>query len=199
MQLIKNYIINHQNAILFLFIVLVGGIVCGTLLINYFTYDEIITFNSALISYPKETENLRNYFTQQVFLNSIMLTFLLICGYSLFAIPLISFIIFTKGLQIGFSSSVFMLYYKAKGMIAIAGVLFPQVVFELLAYLIVSVCACEVSYALLHVVNTTARLVLNNFVKDNLNTLLCSFILIIISFFIKCNYFIIIEFIQKLL
>lgn len=199
MQYIKRYVIAHHNSIIYLLILFCGGILCGTLLINYFSSDEIVNLNSYLVSIPNDIENMRNYFTQQVFINSLIITLLMICGYSLFAIPLISFIIFTKGLQIGFSCCVYLSVYDVRGIIAIIILLIPQVVFELLAYLVIGICSVETSIVVLKSVNSSSMISLTSLMRSSLNYLLFTFILIVISFFIKCNYYYITSLVLDLL
>lgn len=199
MQQLRYYLFTHQNAIMYLVILFIGGIFCGCLLINYFSYDEITQLSSYLISIPVQNEDARNYFTQQVFLNSCILVILLVVGYSLFAIPLISMLIFTKGMQIGFSCAVYVVMYDIRAIVAIIVLLIPQVIFELLAYILIGISSIETSIVLLQSVSTGVKLSISKLIRCNLNYLIYSLLLILVSFFIKCNFQIITEFVLGVL
>ena len=82
---------------------------------------------------------------------------------------------------------------------AITILLIPQVLFELLAYVGIGICAIETSLVVFKSVSSSSMISLATLVRCSLNYLLVTFILIIISFYIKCNYYYITDLILDLL
>ena len=64
-------------------------------------------------------------------------------GFSLIGIPFISFFIFTKGVQIGLSSSLLILTYEWKGILGIILTIIPQILFDLIAYYMIAIVAYD--------------------------------------------------------
>ena len=56
-----------------------------------------------------------SFFINQFFLGIVLIVVVFLFGTSLAGIPIISFIVFTKGVQIGFSCALFLYTYQFKG------------------------------------------------------------------------------------
>ncbi|MFQ8582731.1 MAG: stage II sporulation protein M [Holdemania massiliensis] len=107
-------------------------------------------------------------------------------GFSLAGIPLIGFVVFTKGVQIGFRVFV-CLTYQLKGVLGILLTLIPQILFDLIALFLVSVISTEISYALIQRCLGYSRsdFSLIHLINSRLNVLIVSLLLIFFSAWIK--------------
>lgn len=119
--------------------------------------------------------------------NILFMLAIFFLGFSLAGIPLIGFIVFTKGVQIGFSCVLYVLTYQLKGVLGILLTLIPQILFDLIALFLVSVISTEISYALIQRCLGYSRsdFSLIQLINSRLNVLIVSLLLIFFSAWIK--------------
>lgn len=182
---LKEYIYTHQYSLSFLLILFCSGIICGILLLNYFDEKELSSLTVYLTTFPSANVDKQSFFANQVFINSLFLIAISITGFALFAIPLIAFIMFTKGVQIGFSCAMYYYMYNIKGIMGIVVTLIPQVIFDLLAFSIVASAAIETSLYLVYSVFQKEEFPFANIINKILTDLLIGLILILLSNFLK--------------
>lgn len=157
------------------------------LLLTYFDEKELSSLSVYLTTFPSGNIDKQAFFASQVFINSLFLIGIAITGFALFAIPLIAFIMFTKGVQIGFSCAMYYYMYKINGIAGIILTLFPQVIFDLLAFAIVASVAIETSLLLIYSAFQKETFPFTHVLNKLLADLLIGLILILLSNFIKSN------------
>ena len=180
---IKSHILHHKNAYLFFTILLIGGVATGIVLVEQFENTETTHFLSYLF---EPMSNIKEYFKIQFTTNILILICIFLLGFSVIGIPFISFFIFTKGVQIGLSSSLLILTYEWKGIFGIILTIIPQVLFELIAFYIVAIVAFEVSYTLIKTIfqqNTSIKF--KKLFNYCMNDLLIASLLVYISCYMK--------------
>ncbi len=143
--------------------------------------NDLITSVLSL-SYIKDPAMIQSNLASNIFL--IFSVFFL--GLSLLGVPLLSFILFTKGLQVGFSCMLYIEVYALKGIAGIILTLIPFVFFELIAFLLLCAVAYEVSMSIFltcFIKKNTLSLksVLNHF----LNFILIALALVLVSVLFK--------------
>lgn len=143
--------------------------------------NDLITSVLSL-SYIKDPAMIQSNLASNIFL--IFSVFFL--GLSLLGVPLLSFILFTKGLQVGFSCMLYIEVYALKGIAGIILTLIPFVFFELIAFLLLCAVAYEVSMSIFltcFIKKNTLSLksVLNHF----LNYILIALALVLVSVLFK--------------
>ena len=143
---IQSHILHHKNAYLFFTILLIGGVITGMVLVEQFENTETTYFLSYLF---EPMNDKKEFFKIQFTTNILILICIFFLGFSVIGIPFISFFIFTKGVQIGLSSTLLILTYEWKGIFGIILTIIPQILFELVAYYIIAIVAFEVSYTLI--------------------------------------------------
>ena len=116
----------------------------GIILSNYIDVNDIQNLSAYLTTIDSNV-NKYDYFISQFFLGILFILFVFLLGTSIAGIPIISFVVFTKGLQIGFSCALFVATYQMKGIVGILLTLLPQVVFDLLATFLISASAIQLS------------------------------------------------------
>lgn len=164
--------------------ILVGGFIFGSFLYKHLDTAKLASLNDFMsfvlsIDYIKDPAMIQANLLSNLFLMSIVF----VLGLSLLGIPLLALILFSKGLQIGFS---FMQVYALKGIVGILLSLIPFVFLELVSYLLICAVAYEISLSLwltcfIKKQTLSLKSVLNHF----LNYILLTLILILISTLFK--------------
>ena len=185
MNKIQQYLYTHQDSLSFLLIIFCSGLLCGILLLNYFNEAEISKLSIYLTTLPSANIDKQSFFASQVFINSIFLIAIVFLGFALFAIPLIAFIMFTKGIQIGFSCAMYYYMYEINGILSIVLTLIPQVILDLIAFAIVASVAIETSILLINSTLQNEAFPYSHIFNKVLTDLLIGLILLLVSNFIK--------------
>lgn len=185
MNKIKQYLYMHQDSLSFLLILFCSGLLCGILLLNYFDELEISELSVYLTTLPSVDVDKQSFFASQVFINSLFLIAISFLGFALFAIPIIAFIMFTKGVQIGFSCAMYYYIYELNGIVSIVISLIPQVILDLIAFAIVASVAIETSILLIYSTTKKDSFPYSSIINKVLTDLLIGLILILLSNFIK--------------
>ena len=122
----------YHNVYLFIAILVGCGILMGIIVSNYIDVSDIKSLSSYLTTIDSGVDKY-DYFVSQFFSGIVFILFVFLLGTSLIGIPIISFIAFTKGMQIGFSCALFVYTYHLKGIAGIIMTLLPQVAMDLIA------------------------------------------------------------------
>lgn len=144
---------NHLKTYRFIYLfntgLLIAGFFFGCFIFSKQDSASLDSLNQLLasvlsISYIKDPAMI-----QEQLLSNLMLIFtVFFLGLSLAGIPFLSFILFTKGMQVGFSCMLYIESYALKGIVGIVLTLIPFVLFELIAFLLLCAVAYEVSISL---------------------------------------------------
>lgn len=183
----------YHNVYLYIGILVGCGILVGILLSNYIDVNDSKTLSSYLTTIDSGV-NKYDYFIGQFFSGIVFITFVFLLGTSIIGIPIISFIAFTKGLQIGFSAALFVCTYHLKGIVGILLTLLPQVAFDLIATFLISASAIQLSMYLVYSTTNRERLDYKKLVNSVLNDIFICFLIMLVGSYLKST--IVIEFIK---
>ncbi len=184
---IRMHFKNYQNMYIFLSTVLFGGFFVGFLVFSKLETSSIESLTSSFntifnMSYIKEKE----FFYSNFFSNIIQIFVIFLFGLSVVGGPVVGFVVFTKGLQIGFSSALLLNMYSYKGIFAIILTIIPQVLIEIVTILMLSSISLEISFNICYTCFLDKRTIdLKNVINHYLNYFLISLILILISTLVK--------------
>lgn len=128
-----------------------------------------------------------SFFINQFFLGIVLIVVVFLFGTSLAGIPIISFIVFTKGVQIGFSCALFICTYQFKGLLGIFLTLVPQVLFDLLALYLISASAIQCSMYICYSTTNRERLDLKKLMNSMLNDIFICFLLVLAGSYLKAT------------
>jgi len=181
------HIKSYKLLYLFASTLIICGFVFGVILFNKQNSESVSSLSNFLnsiinIDYINDTSNIQS----SLFSNCILLFVIFIFGLSIVGIPFVSFIVFTKGLQIGFSCALYLKSYAVKGFLGILLTLIPQIIFELFAVFILSVIAFEISLSIVLACFVEKKNVrIKEFLNHYLNFFILSLILVLISSLFK--------------
>lgn len=165
----------------------------GIILSNYIDVNDIQNLSAYLTTIDSNV-NKYDYFISQFFLGILFILFVFLLGTSIAGIPIISFVVFTKGLQIGFSCALFVATYQMKGIVGILLTLLPQVVFDLLATFLISASAIQLSMYIVYSCTNRERLDFRKLFNTVLNDIFICFLIMLVGAYLKST--IVIEFIK---
>lgn len=144
-----NHLKTYRYIYLFNLGLLFAGFCFGCFIFTRQDEEALKTLNQLMssvlsLSYIKDPAMIQNNLASNIIL--IFTVFLL--ALSLLGIPLLAFILFSKGMQVGFSCMLYIEVYALKGIAGIILTLIPFILFELIAFLLLSAVAYEVSLSL---------------------------------------------------
>ena len=183
----------YQNVYLYIAILVGCGLCMGIILSNYIDVNDIQNLSAYLTTIDSNV-NKYDYFISQFFLGILFILFVFLLGTSIAGIPIISFVVFTKGLQIGFSCALFVATYQMKGIVGILLTLLPQVVFDLLATFLISASAIQLSMYIVYSCTNRERLAFRKLFNTVLNDIFICFLIMLVGAYLKST--IVIEFIK---
>lgn len=169
---------------IFIVILLLCGFLLGLILSKYIEISDTENMSNYL-SVLLDKNNQKNYFISQFMLGSFSLFIITLFGMSICGIPMISFLIFTKGVQIGFSCILFILTYSYKGILGILMVFLPQIFLDLLSFYIISHFSILFSMNLIYGCTSKQIIPFKTRINKLLNILILCLILTITSSYFK--------------
>lgn len=183
-----NYWQKHQNVAHFLSILLLCGMICGILLSQWIDASIVSSLSNTAFSTILSDIDRTQFFISQFTTNITLALVVLFFGFSILGMPFIAFVIFTKGVQIGFSCAMYLITYHLKGMLGILFTLIPQVLFDAIAIFIISMLSFELSFELFKrcFINTKA-IEWKKVFEEKINGILFSFALILLSSLLKAT------------
>jgi stage II sporulation protein M len=188
-QKIKYEVIKDKKIYLFLFIILIIGIITGSLFINILnTEDKTLVINEITNFFKQIKSNdinytiaLKNSFSS----NLLYIILIWLLGISIIGIPIIVFIVFIKGFIIGFSVSSIILQYKFWGILGAITYIFPHVIINTLIILLLSCYALYFSFYLFWAIIKKRNINFKDIINKYSYLMLISIILIIITSLIE--------------
>lgn len=176
----------YSRSLEFVLILLFAGMIAGGLLSRWIDSSDIESLSSAFLATVVGSADLSATIQSQCVGNCLFLLMLFMLGFSLWGIPVIAFIVFTKGVQVGFSCVLYVAAYNIKGIVGILCSLLPQTFLDTVAMILVAVVSIELSWNLLRCACLKdMRIRLLEIMNHKLNTLLVSLVILIISSWIK--------------
>lgn len=169
---------------LYIAILLCFGMLMGILLSNFIDVSDVKHLSSYLTTIDTGV-NKYDYFISQFFIGILFILFVFLLGTSIAGIPMISFVVFTKGLQIGFSCALFVVTYHLKGVAGIFLTLLPQTIFDLLATFLISASAIQFSMYIVYSCTNRERLNGKKLANSILNDIFICFIIMLIGSYLK--------------
>lgn len=192
-HLYRGFLRKYQNVYLYITILVSFGIIVGILCSNYIEVSDIQSLSSILTTLDTSVSKY-DYFISHFFQGILFILFVFLLGTSMIGIPIISFIVFSKGLQVGFSCALFVCTYHLKGVIGIIMTLLPQVIFDLFTTYLISASAIQISLYLLYTTISKEKLDMKKLLNSVLNDIMICFILLLIGSYLQST--LVIEFIK---
>jgi len=183
-RIYHGFLHKYQNVYLFIGVLIVSGFCMGIFLSRYIDGSDIQSLSTYLTTVD-QTQDAYQAFVSQFFTGILFVLLVFLLGTSLIGIPFIAFIIFTKGLQIGFSCALFMAGYALKGVAGIMMTLAPQVILDLLAACLISASAIQLSMYLIYSTSNRDRLNFKALANSILNDLCICFVIVLIASYVK--------------
>lgn len=183
----------YHNVYMFIAILVGCGILMGITVSHYIDVNDVKSLSSFLTTIDSGVDTY-TYFVSQFFSGIVFILFVFLLGTSLVGIPIISFIAFSKGMQIGFSCALFVYTYHFKGIVGILMTLLPQVALDLIATFLISASAIQLSMYILYSTTNRERLNFKQLANNVLNDIFICFLIILIGSYIKST--LVIEFIK---
>lgn len=174
----------YQNVYVFILILVLSGFSMGIFLSQYIDAVDIQSLSGYLTTIDQGVDTYTN-FVNQFFMGILFILFVFILGTSVIGIPFISFIVFSKGLQIGFSCALFICSYQLKGFVGIFLTLLPQVLFDLLSTFLIAASALQLSMYLIYSATNKDRLDIKRLTNSVLNDICICFGIVLITAYIK--------------
>lgn len=133
----------------FNFGIMIGGFLCGIYLLNLQSENQLINLSQSILemlngSYIQD----KTYVSQHLTSSLIYLLIIYLFALSISAIPFLAFLLFYKSLQLGFTASLYLYIFGAKGIIGILLTLLPYLFFEFIAYFSSFAIAYEISLSI---------------------------------------------------
>lgn len=183
-QKYSGFLRKYQNVYIFIAILVVSGFFMGIFLSQYIDASDSQSLSGFLTTVDQSVDTYAS-FVNQFFVGIIFILFVFLLGTSIIGIPFISFIVFTKGLQIGFSCALFVCTYQLKGVLGIFLTLLPQVLFDLGSTFLIAACALQLSMYLIYSTSNRERLDFKKLANSVLNDLCICFIIVLLSAYVK--------------
>lgn len=174
----------YQNVYLYIAILMGFGILMGIVLSNFIDVSDIKHLSSYLTTIDAGVDKY-DYFVSQFFIGIIFILFVFLLGTSLAGVPIISFVVFTKGLQIGFSCALFVFSYQLKGIAGIFMTLLPQVLFDVSATFLISASAIQLSMYIIYSTTNRERLDFKKLTNSVLNDIFICFLIMLVGSYLK--------------
>lgn len=156
----------------------------GIMLSKIIDVNDIKSLASYLTTMDS-TSNTYELFVSQFFNGIMFIVFVFLLGTSLAGIPIISLIVFSKGMQIGFSCALFVYSYHLKGIAGIVLTLFPQVLMDLLATYLICAGAIQLSMYIMYSTTNRHRLNFKQLFNSILNDIFICFIIVLAGSYLK--------------
>ena len=179
-----SFIRKYRHVYIFISVLVVSGFLVGCYGSRFIESSDIETLSSLLTTIPENVEAY-GYFINQFFLGIVLIVVVFLFGTSLAGIPIISFIVFSKGVQIGFSCALFVCTYQFKGILGIFLTLVPQVFFDLLALYLISASAIQCSMYICYSTTNRERLDIRKLMNSLLNDIIICFLLVLVGSYLK--------------
>ena len=182
----SSFIHKYHHVYIFITILVVSGFVMGCIGSRFIEASAIESLSSLLTTVGEDVEAYR-FFINQFFLGIVLIVIVFLFGTSLAGIPIISFIVFTKGVQIGFSCALFICTYQFKGLLGIFLTLVPQVFFDVLALYLISASAIQCSMYICYSKTNREKLDLRKLMNNLLNDIFICFLLVLAGSYLKAT------------
>ncbi len=183
----------YRHVYVYISILMAVGFCVGIVASKFINIQDIDALSTYLTSVDGSMEKY-DYFISQFFMGIVFVIVVFVLGTSIMGIPFISFVVFSKGLQIGFSSALFICTYHMKGIVGILLTLFPQVLFDVLTTYLISASAIQLSMYIVYSCSSREQLSFKKLLNSVLNDILICFIFVFISSYLKST--LVIEFIK---
>ena len=173
-----------KSMIHYLCILLFFGIVTGILLSYYIETDEQSFLKQYFIQLKGQDHSL---FQTSCFSYLISFLIYLLLGTSVIGPFLISFLLFSKGVQAGYSSILFIHTYAYKGFLGIILTLIPQFIMDIIVLIMIASITIQLSIRIFHCCISIKQLNIHVWIHPFLNGILTILLFILLSSYIKAS------------
>lgn len=186
---LKFHIIKSKKMYLFLIIILLIGLLFGSLFITILNEKDKLMVSNQLTNFFNQIKmNKINYLQalkNSLATNLIYIILIWLLGISIIGIPIIIFIVFIKGFIIGFSISAIIATYKFIGLIGAFAYIFPHLIMASFIIIIISCYALYLSFNLLCSIIQKRSINFKNIINKYGIIMLISIIVMIIASIIE--------------
>lgn len=180
----QGFLKKYHNVYLFISILITCGFLMGIMLSKIIDVNDVKSLTGYLTTMDSAAGTYELFVSQ--FFNGIMfIIFVFLLGTSLAGIPIISLIVFSKGMQIGFSCALFVYSYHLKGIAGIILTLFPQVLMDLFATYLICASAIQLSMYIIYSTTNRHRLNFKQLFNSILNDIFICFIIVLAGSYLK--------------
>ena len=173
-----------KNQLIFIFVLILGGSLMGIGGSYFLKFDNLNQLDGILLPL-NDTYNLYSTFMFQFTIQFIFILIIIVLGTSILGTILISFILFTKGFQIGLTCMMFIYTYEFKGILGILLTLIPQVILDILPILIIAIFSIESSNHIMYSCMNGIKLKSLSELNKGLNYSLCAIFAALMTSFLK--------------
>ncbi|MEG1066813.1 MAG: stage II sporulation protein M [Erysipelotrichaceae bacterium] len=139
----------HPNIRRFILTIITCGFIFGIILGIYINTADTNILNKMIIDIGTNVSSYK-YFVSEFIIGVLFVGIIFILGTSIISTPIIGFIIFYKGTQIGYTCILYIMTYQLKGIIGIIITLIPQVILDVMATYVICSCSLNLSISLLN-------------------------------------------------
>ncbi len=186
---IKFQVIKSKKMYLFLVVILLIGIISGSVFITILDeHDKVTVINQIKSFFSKVQANEINYISalkNSLTSNLIYIVLIWLLGISVIGIPIIMFIVFIKGFIIGFSIAAIIITYNTVGIIGAFAYIFPHMIISSFIIIIMGCYALYLSFNIFWSVIQRKSLSFKNIINRYCVIMLISIIIMIISSLIE--------------
>ncbi len=176
----------RQNHLIFILIILFGGIIVGMSGSSFLELDMLNQLDLILLP-MNESFDIYKVFISQFTLHILYITVITILSTSLIGTFLIALALFTKGFQIGLTCMMFIYTYQMKGLLGIILTLLPQMILEMIPIVLISIFAIQCSNHVLYTCLNTNKFKLTSELNQGLNYLIITIISALASSYLKAT------------
>ncbi len=184
---LQNKIRFNKKMMIFLFIIIIIGIITGSFLSVVLNSSDKILVIDNIKSFVESINSFNNI---DLLKNSLIINIILICsiwilGISVIGLIIVICIVFWKSFTLGFTISGFILTYNIKGLLLAFIYVFPHLIFNLIIMMYLGSYSIKFSILIVKCIFNKINLDFRKLMKIYLQVLMISVIFIIISSFFE--------------
>lgn len=167
----------HNHKVLYLILMLVGGIISGMVICNQF---EELLMNYDIVN--KVEKGLYPYVLTNFNLSLLLIIIISLLSFSLFGIIIDGIFMFYKGFMLSFNILGCFLLYKVNAIYVIALTLLPFFILEIIAYCLVMVLGIKISMVIINACLNGKKMVFKSLINNLLTRLLLACFILFITY-----------------
>lgn len=173
--------LKNKTILQYLFILIIFGILTGILLSYYIEPSDHTILKTYFIQLNKN----KLLFSQECFQNLIIFLLFLLLSTSVLGPVLISFCLFSKGVQVGYSCILLIQTYAYKGILGIILSLIPRFILDLFVLILITHFTLKIAIQIFYSCISKKNFSLQQRIHPFLNSIITILLMIILTSYIK--------------